>query len=69
MKRIMDMVAEDGRELEVHSYLIVFLKFVQVSHSLSYDMTCHCTSYRILQSVVPTIEYDYTQQLAITSDT
>lgn len=30
MKRIMDMVAEDGRELEVHSYLIVFLKFVQV---------------------------------------
>lgn len=49
MKRIMDMVAEDGRELEVHSYLIVFLKFVQ--------------------SVVPTIEYDYTQQLAITSDT
>jgi ubiquitin-like-conjugating enzyme ATG3 len=32
MKRIMDMVAEDGRELEVHSYLIVFLKFVQVSH-------------------------------------
>lgn len=31
MKRIMDMVAEDGRELEVHSYLIVFLKFVQVS--------------------------------------
>lgn len=47
MKRIMDMVAEDGRELEVHSYLIVFLKFVQ--------------------SVVPTIEYDYTQQLAITA--
>jgi ubiquitin-like-conjugating enzyme ATG3 len=49
MKRIMDMVAEDGRELEVYSYLIVFLKFVQ--------------------SVVPTIEYDYTQQLHITSDT
>lgn len=69
MKRIMDMVAEDGRELEVHSYLIVFLKFVQVSHSPSYDTTRHCTSYRILQSVVPTIEYDYTQQLAITSDT
>jgi ubiquitin-like-conjugating enzyme ATG3 len=49
MKRIMDMVAEDGRELEVYSYLIVFLKFVQ--------------------SVVPTIEYDYTQQLAITTST
>ena len=31
IKRIMDMVAEDGRELEVHSYLVVFLKFVQVS--------------------------------------
>lgn len=30
----MDMVAEDGRELEVHSYLIVFLKFVQVSANL-----------------------------------
>lgn len=28
------MVAEDGRELEVHSYLIVFLKFVQVSYTL-----------------------------------
>ncbi len=38
---------EDGRELEVHSYLLVFLKFVQV--------------------VIPTIEYDFTQQIAITS--
>jgi len=45
MKKIMMMIAEDGRELEVHSYLLVFLKFVQ--------------------AVIPTIEYDYTQQLAI----
>lgn len=30
MKKIMDMIAEDRRELEVHSYLVVFLKFVQV---------------------------------------
>ena len=34
MKRIMDMIAEDGRELEVYSYLIVFLKFIQVMSSL-----------------------------------
>ena len=45
MKKIMMMIAEDGRELEVHSYLLVFLKFVQ--------------------AVIPTIEYDYTQQLSI----
>lgn len=47
MKKIMTMIEEDGRQLEVHSYLLVFLKFVQ--------------------AVIPTIEYDYTQQLAITS--
>ncbi len=47
MKKIMTMMEEDGRELEVHSYLLVFLKFVQV--------------------VIPTIEYDFTQQIAITS--
>ena len=47
MKKIMTMIEEDGRELEVHSYMLVFLKFVQ--------------------AVIPTIEYDYTQQLAITS--
>ena len=47
MKKIMVMIEEDGRELEVHSYLLVFLKFVQ--------------------AVIPTIEYDYTQQLSITT--
>ena len=47
MKKIMTMIEEDGRELEVYSYMLVFLKFVQ--------------------AVIPTIEYDYTQQLAITS--
>ena len=30
MKKIMTMIEEDGRQLEVHSYLLVFLKFVQV---------------------------------------
>lgn len=64
------MVAEDGRELEVHSYLIVFLKFVQVSaNSDTSDHHHHPSLPLSLQSVVPTIEYDYTQQLAITSDT
>ena len=48
MKKIMTMIEEDGRELEAHSYLLVFLKFVQ--------------------AVVPTIEYDYTQQLSISSN-
>ncbi|XP_003388998.1 PREDICTED: ubiquitin-like-conjugating enzyme ATG3 [Amphimedon queenslandica] len=47
MKKIMSMVEEDGRELEVHAYLLVFLKFVQ--------------------AVIPTIEYDYTHQLSLTS--
>ena len=47
MKKIMTMIEDDGRELEVYSYMLVFLKFVQ--------------------AVIPTIEYDYTQQLAITS--
>ena len=47
MKKIMTMIEEDGRELEVYSYMLVFLKFVH--------------------AVIPTIEYDYTQQLAITS--
>jgi ubiquitin-like-conjugating enzyme ATG3 len=36
-------MAESGKELEVYSYLMVFLKFVQ--------------------SVIPTIEYDYTSKL------
>lgn len=41
MKKIIETVMESGGELGVHSYLIVFLKFVQ--------------------TVIPTIEYDFTQ--------
>lgn len=45
MKKLINMVAESGKELEVYSYLMVFLKFVQ--------------------SVIPTIEYDYTRNVVI----
>lgn len=45
MKKIIETVEEGGRKLEVYSYLIVFLKFVQ--------------------SVIPTIEYDYTQTFSM----
>lgn len=45
MKKLMNLMAESGKELEVHSYLMVFLKFVQ--------------------SVIPTIEYDYTRNITI----
>ena len=45
MKKIIQTVEEGGRELAVHTYLIIFLKFVQ--------------------SVIPTIEYDYTQNFTI----
>jgi ubiquitin-like-conjugating enzyme ATG3 len=38
-------VTESGGEMGVHSYLIVFLKFVQ--------------------TVIPTIEYDFTQNFTI----
>lgn len=43
MKKLIQMVTDGGRDLEVHMYLIIFLKFVQ--------------------SVIPTIEYDYTQNI------
>ncbi|XP_025419669.1 ubiquitin-like-conjugating enzyme ATG3 [Sipha flava] len=43
MKKLIHMVTDEGRNLEVHMYLIIFLKFVQ--------------------SVIPTIEYDYTQNI------
>lgn len=43
MKKLIEMVIDGGRELEVHMYLIIFLKFVQ--------------------SVIPTIDYDYTQNI------
>ncbi|KAK2581208.1 hypothetical protein KPH14_008007 [Odynerus spinipes] len=45
MKKIVETVMEGGRELGVHMYLIIFLKFVQ--------------------SVIPTIEYDYTQNFML----
>lgn len=45
MKKIISTVEEGGRELSVHVYLIIFLKFVQ--------------------AVIPTIEYDYTQNFMI----
>jgi ubiquitin-like-conjugating enzyme ATG3 len=45
MKKLINLVAESGKELEVFSYLMVFLKFVQ--------------------SVIPTIEYDYTRNVTI----
>ncbi|XP_012262843.1 ubiquitin-like-conjugating enzyme ATG3 [Athalia rosae] len=47
MKKIIETVMEGGRELGVHMYLIIFLKFVQ--------------------SVIPTIEYDYTQNFMLTT--
>ncbi|XP_018321928.1 ubiquitin-like-conjugating enzyme ATG3 [Agrilus planipennis] len=45
MKSIIETVTEGGKELGVHMYLIIFLKFVQ--------------------SVIPTIEYDYTQNFTL----
>ncbi|CAG0880605.1 unnamed protein product [Cyprideis torosa] len=45
MKRILDQMAEGGKELGVHLYLIVFLKF--------------------MQAVIPTIEYDFTQNFSL----
>lgn len=45
MKKIIQTVEEGGKELDVHLYLIIFLKFVQ--------------------AVIPTIEYDYTQNFTM----
>ena len=45
MKKIMLTMNENGKELEVYIYLIVFLKFVQ--------------------SVIPTIQYDFTQNFTL----
>lgn len=45
MKKLINMVADSGKEMEVYNYLMVFLKFVQ--------------------SVIPTIEYDYTRNITI----
>jgi len=45
MKKLINLMADSNKELEVYSYLMVFLKFVQ--------------------SVIPTIEYDYTRNISI----
>uniref|UniRef100_A0A8C2XBU9 Ubiquitin-like-conjugating enzyme ATG3 n=1 Tax=Cyclopterus lumpus TaxID=8103 RepID=A0A8C2XBU9_CYCLU len=44
MKKIIETVAEGGRELGVHMYLLIFLKFVQaVIPTIEYDYTRHFT--------------------------
>ncbi|XP_041355803.1 ubiquitin-like-conjugating enzyme ATG3 isoform X2 [Gigantopelta aegis] len=44
MKKIIEIVAEGGRELGVHMYLMIFLKFVQaVIPTIEYDYTRHFT--------------------------
>lgn len=45
MKKLINLVADSGKELEVYNYLMIFLKFVQ--------------------SVIPTIEYDYTRNFSM----
>lgn len=45
MKRFIQIVEDGGRDLDVHMYLILFLKFVQ--------------------TVIPTIEYDFTQNFSM----
>ena len=40
MKRICETVTEGGRSMEVHLYLIVFLKFMQaIIPTIEYDFT------------------------------
>lgn len=40
MKRIMEQLADNGKELGVHQYLLIFLKFVQaVIPTIEYDFT------------------------------
>lgn len=45
MKKFIQIAEDGGNELSVHSYLIIFLKFVQ--------------------SVIPTINYDYSQNFTL----
>lgn len=45
MKKIISTVEDGGKELQVFSYLIIFLKLVQ--------------------SVIPTLEYDFTQNFTM----
>ena len=40
MKRLLDQYAENGKDLGVHEYLLLFLKFVQaVIPTIEYDYT------------------------------
>jgi ubiquitin-like-conjugating enzyme ATG3 len=40
MKKLIDQIVEGGKELGVHMYLIVFLKFVQaIIPTIEYDFT------------------------------
>ena len=40
MKKLIQMVAESGKQLEVHMYIMIFLKFVQaVIPTVEYDYT------------------------------
>ena len=40
MKRLIEQLAENGKELGVHQYLLIFLKFVQaVIPTIEYDYT------------------------------
>jgi len=48
MKKIFQTVTEGGKDLGVHMYIIIFLKFVQ--------------------AVIPTIEYDFTQNIRLFSE-
>jgi len=45
MKKLIDTIEENGKELGVHQYLLIFLKFVQ--------------------AVIPTVEYDFTQNVQL----
>ena len=40
MKKLIEVVSEGGRELGVHEYILVFLKFIQaVIPTIEYDFT------------------------------
>ena len=72
---------EDGRELEVHSYpqileqwICVIVYSICVIRSQQPCFPWPALTYRYLlvflkfvQAVIPTIEYDYTHQLSLTS--
>ena len=67
MKRIIDHVADGGQQVRVDQYLFVFLKYVGAhgyhSSSEAPADTRMCLR-RFIQSVVPTINYDYTMSVA-----